>query len=43
MKKISNNVFLKAHSFVYAIFAIALFFLPHMLWPNYGVELNDRY
>lgn len=43
MKKISNNLFLKAHSFVYAIFAIALFFLPHMLWPNYGVELNDRY
>lgn len=39
----SNRTFLTAHSIVYAFFAFALFFLPGLLWPNYGVELNDRY
>ncbi|UWQ41628.1 hypothetical protein K3718_00650 [Leisingera aquaemixtae] len=39
----SNRSFLSAHSVIYAFFALALFFAPGLLWPNYGVELNDRY
>ncbi|OBY25010.1 hypothetical protein [Leisingera sp. JC1] len=39
----SNRTFLTAHSVIYAFFALALFFAPGLLWPNYGVELNDRY
>jgi len=31
------------HSSIYAIFAIGLFFLPEIIWPNYGVQLNDQY
>ena len=39
----SNRTFLTAYSVIYAFFALALFFAPGLLWPNYGVELNDRY
>lgn len=39
----SNRTFLTTHSVIYAFFALALFFVPGLLWPNYGVELNDRY
>lgn len=43
MKKINNRSFLLIHSSIYAIFAIGLFFFPNLLWPNYGVQLNDQY
>ncbi|RKE03218.1 hypothetical protein [Marinifilum flexuosum] len=43
MKKISNSTFLKVHSSIYAIFAIGLFLFPKLIWPNYGVQLNDQY
>jgi hypothetical protein len=39
----SNKTFLIIHSVIYASFAIALFFLPSLLWPLYGVQLNDQY
>ena len=39
----SNRLFLSLHSAIYAIFAVALFFIPALLWPMYGVEVNDRY
>ncbi|UWQ91619.1 hypothetical protein K3727_02045 [Rhodobacteraceae bacterium M382] len=39
----TTRTFLTVHSTIYAVFAFALFFLPGFLWPNYGVELNDRY
>ena len=28
---------------VYASFAIVLFVMPALLWPMYGVEINDKY
>jgi len=43
MEKISNPYFLLIHSSIYAIFGIGLFFCPTLLWPNYGVQLNDQY
>lgn len=43
MKKISNRHFLLIHSSIYAIFGIGLFFCPNLLWPSYGVQLNDQY
>ncbi|QFU25280.1 hypothetical protein FM038_010290 [Shewanella eurypsychrophilus] len=39
----NNKTFLTAHGSVYTIFALALFFLPTLMWPMYGVEINDRY
>lgn len=39
----STKVFLTIHSIIYAFFAVALFFLPALLWPMYGVQLNDQY
>ncbi|MEX0367187.1 MAG: hypothetical protein AB3N22_14020 [Ruegeria sp.] len=39
----TNRTFLTAHGAVYAFFALALFFIPTVLWPNYGLQLNDRY
>ena len=32
-----------AHSAIYAVFAIVLFFIPDTLWPFYGVQVNDEY
>lgn len=43
MKNTGTQKFLTFHSIVYAIFAIGLFVFPHALWPNYGLELNDKY
>ena len=43
MKKINNRTFLLIHSSIYAIFAIGLFFFPTLIWPHYGVQLNDQY
>lgn len=37
------RVFISAHSVVYALFAMGLYFLPDQLWPMYGVEINDPY
>ena len=39
----TNRTFLTAHSIIYAFFAFALFFLPGILWPNYGLQINDEY
>ncbi|MCA8884123.1 MAG: hypothetical protein KDA50_10325 [Rhodobacteraceae bacterium] len=38
-----NKTFLTAHGVVYMFFALALFFIPAILWPNYGLQLNDQY
>ncbi|MCG9630657.1 MULTISPECIES: hypothetical protein [Vibrio] len=38
-----NKTFLSLHGIIYAGFAIALFFLPTVMWPMYGVEINDKY
>jgi len=39
----NNRTFLTTHAIIYTTFAFALFFMPHIIWPMYGVELNDRY
>lgn len=39
----SNKTFLTIHGSVYAAFAIALFLVPSIMWPMYGVEINDKY
>ncbi len=39
----TNRTFLTAHGIVYSFFAFALFFLPTIIWPNYGLQLNDNY
>ncbi|NRP13477.1 MULTISPECIES: hypothetical protein [Aliiroseovarius] len=39
----TNKTFLTAHGVIYMFFALALFFGPTLLWPNYGVQLNDQY
>ncbi|MEF1229758.1 hypothetical protein QTO05_14360 [Vibrio fortis] len=39
----NNKTFLSLHGIIYAGFAIALFFLPTVMWPMYGVEINDKY
>jgi hypothetical protein len=38
-----SKTFLTAHGAIYIVFALALFFVPHLMWPMYGVELNDQY
>jgi len=43
MKNMSNSKFLSIHSTVYTLFAIGLFVIPNVLWPNYGLQLNDKY
>lgn len=37
----SNKQFLVLHGLIYGAFALALFFIPALLWPMYGVEIND--
>jgi hypothetical protein len=37
----TNKTYLILHGAIYIIFAIALFFVPTILWPNYGLQLND--
>ena len=39
----TNRTFLTAHGVIYALFAFALFFIPTILWPNYGLQVNDEY
>ena len=39
----SNRTLISGHAVIYAIFAVALFFLPDVMWPMYGMEINDRY
>ncbi|RTR32017.1 hypothetical protein [Shewanella atlantica] len=39
----NNKTFLTVHGAVYTVFALALFFVPTLMWPMYGVEINDRY
>jgi hypothetical protein len=39
----TNKIFLSAQGVVYFFFALALFFIPTILWPIYGLELNGRH
>ncbi len=39
----TNKTFLTSHGIIYVFFALALFFIPTILWPNYGLQLNDKY
>lgn len=39
----NSRTFLTVHGVIYVVFALALFFIPHVIWPMYGVELNDQY
>lgn len=39
----NNKQFLTTHGVIYTVFAIALFFIPSLMWPMYGVEINDKY
>ncbi|BFN34755.1 hypothetical protein VHTUMSATKI_49500 [Vibrio harveyi] len=39
----TNRTFLTVHGTIYTVFAIALFFVPTMMWPMYGVQINDQY
>ena len=39
----NNRFFLTAHSGIYTLFALVLFFMPNIMWPMYGVEINDQY
>ncbi len=39
----STKRFLTIHGVIYAVFGLGLFFIPNLLWPNYGLELNDKY
>ena len=39
----STKTFLTIHGIIYAVFGLALFFIPNLLWPSYGLELNDKY
>lgn len=39
----TNRLFLTIHGSIYTVFAFALFFLPTIMWPMYGVEINDKY
>lgn len=39
----NNKTFLTIHGGIYVVFALALFFIPSLVWPMYGVELNDQY
>ncbi|WP_025819794.1 hypothetical protein [Shewanella marina] len=39
----TNKNFLTLHAAIYLVFALALFFIPNIFWPIYGVEINDKY
>lgn len=39
----NNRIFLTIHGAIYTVFALALFFVPTIMWPVYGVEINDQY
>ncbi|KOO14931.1 hypothetical protein AKJ18_07920 [Vibrio xuii] len=39
----TNKAFFTLHGSIYTVFAFALFFIPSIMWPMYGVEINDQY
>ncbi|MEH0759639.1 hypothetical protein H4F20_08080 [Vibrio sp. 16] len=39
----TNRLFLTLNGSIYTVFAFALIFLPTLMWPMYGVEINDKY
>lgn len=39
----TNRTFLTVHGVIYTLFTFALFFVPTMMWPMYGVQINDQY
>lgn len=39
----TNRTSLTVHGVIYTVFAFALFFVPTMMWPMYGVQINDQY
>ena len=39
----NNRIFFTIHGAIYTVFALALFFVPTIMWPMYGVEINDEY
>ncbi|WP_163920195.1 hypothetical protein [Photobacterium sp. Alg240-V54] len=39
----TNKTFLTFHGCIYLMFSLALFFIPTIIWPMYGVEINDKY
>lgn len=39
----TNKTFFTLHGSIYTVFAFALFFIPSLMWPMYGVEINDQY
>ncbi|MCG9753223.1 hypothetical protein L1D54_22545 [Vibrio brasiliensis] len=39
----NNKLFFTIHGAIYTVFALALFFVPTIMWPMYGVEINDQY
>lgn len=39
----NNKTFFTIHGYIYSVFALALFFIPTLIWPMYGVEINDEY
>ncbi|HCE4671771.1 hypothetical protein HJ114_01315 [Vibrio parahaemolyticus] len=39
----TNRTFLTVHGVIYTVFAFVLFFVPTMMWPMYGVQINDQY
>lgn len=38
-----SRLFLTIHGVIYSLFAIALFVIPSIMWPVYGVQINDQY
>ncbi|MRE05511.1 hypothetical protein F0M03_20620 [Vibrio parahaemolyticus] len=42
-RMMTNRAFLTVHGVIYTVFAFALFFVPTMMWPMYGVQINDQY
>lgn len=36
----TNRTFLTVHGVIYTVFAFALFFVPTMMWPMYGVQIK---
>tara|TARA_R100001377_G_scaffold81122_1_gene60464 strand:+ start:1333 stop:1707 length:375 start_codon:yes stop_codon:yes gene_type:complete len=39
----NSRTFLTIHGVINSVFAVVLFFIPHIVWPMYGVEINDQY
>ena len=39
----NNKQFFTLHGAIYSTFAFALFFIPTLMWPMYGLQINDQY